>query len=131
MAHPSLERADMDGNNRMIIRQWGRWWWPSNRCPGSMTLDKTSNKLYFADEGKHSIDVVDLATFSIARVVRNVDPVGIAVDHNYIYWSDYFRVSVMRTNKLTGNGFARIATGLWGPEDIHVYEDGKPLPGEI
>ena len=95
---PRIESARMDGSERseLFIKQLVHPW-----C---LTIDKQTNKLYWADAHLNRIEMSDL-TGGNRRVLvdgRMADVRGLAVNGRYLYWLDRQQRLVERCNKKTG-----------------------------
>ncbi|CAG7828356.1 unnamed protein product [Allacma fusca] len=96
---PSIQRSFMSGYKiESIIKT-------EIRMPNGLTLDHAAKKLYWVDA---RLDKIERADFdgSNRRVIGKDKPkhaFAIAVFGDYIYWTDWVLLSVLRANKHTGD----------------------------
>ncbi|XP_022905754.2 low-density lipoprotein receptor-related protein 4 [Onthophagus taurus] len=114
---PKIERSEMDGTNRKSIITDSVFW------PNGLTLDYTSNRLYWAD-AKHNVIETALFDGSDRRKVISKGlphPFALTIFEDAIYWTDWHTKSISTANKATGAGFRTIHSDLHFPMDIHSY----------
>lgn len=115
--NPKIERAEMDGTNRMSIVTESVFW------PNGLTLDYTSNQLYWAD-AKHN--VIETAYFDGSNRKKVISkglphPFAITIFEDAIFWTDWHTKSISTANKATGAGLRTLHSQLHFPMDIHSY----------
>ncbi|KAB0798924.1 hypothetical protein PPYR_06804 [Photinus pyralis] len=114
---PKIEKAEMDGSNRKSIVTESVFW------PNGLTLDYTTNRLYWAD-AKHN--VIESAFFDGTDRKKIISkglphPFALTLFEDAIYWTDWHTKSISTANKATGAGFRTIHSNLHFPMDIHSY----------
>ena len=88
----------MDGHNIEAIVK------TNLRSPTGLTIDVTTEKLYWLDSKTHSIEFSDLNGNNRHSVVtHNVkNPFAIAVFEDKLYWTESVSKTVISVNKFTG-----------------------------
>lgn len=125
--NPKIERADMDGKNRILVIKWS---YHTYRFPNGLALDKEQNRLYFMDEYTKNIYFVSLGTGAESTLLTGSGyPMGTVIHGSYIYWTETQGRSgaVYRADKTSGRNVEKIVSGLNGPEDICVYDANDTL----
>ncbi|KAJ2950742.1 hypothetical protein O0L34_g9004 [Tuta absoluta] len=104
---PSIERALLDGTNRKkIVHQ-------DLGFPNGITIDYKERRLYWTDALKDRIDTSDLdGKHRVQLVPEAKNPFGMTQFQDYIYWTDWYKKSVMRADKRTGKNVTAIRTDL-------------------
>ena len=119
-----IERAEMDGSNRSPVADLGG----SLVDARGLTLDVAMNRLYFVSYHKYSLFYIDLssANHTVETLIQNYflfyGPFGIAVDDEYVYWTEYiFTGYVFRANKTSYDGdFEIVLHATYDPRGIAV-----------
>lgn len=114
---PKIERAEMDGSNRRSIVNESVFW------PNGLTIDYTSNRIYWAD-AKHNVIETSLLDGSDRRKVISKGlphPFALTIFEDAIYWTDWHTKSISTANKATGTGLKAIHSNLHFPMDIHSF----------
>ncbi|KAG5887972.1 hypothetical protein JTB14_035046 [Gonioctena quinquepunctata] len=114
---PKIERSEMDGSNRKSIIIESVFW------PNGLTLDYTSNQLYWAD-AKHNVIETSMFDGSNRRKVISKGlphPFALTIFEDAIFWTDWHTKSISTANKATGAGLRTIHSQLHFPMDIHSY----------
>ncbi|XP_054913786.1 low-density lipoprotein receptor-related protein 2 isoform X1 [Poeciliopsis prolifica] len=95
-----LERAFMDGSNRveLIKSRLG--------TPTAITLDIITKRVYWADS---HFDTVETVTYSgldrkivLNGATQSPHPFGMAVFENHVFFTDWTKMGVIRTNRFNG-----------------------------
>ncbi|XP_016375775.1 low-density lipoprotein receptor-related protein 1B-like [Sinocyclocheilus rhinocerous] len=96
--HPSIMRSTLAGNNMKIIISTDVF------TPNGLTIDHKAEKLYFSDGSLGKIERCEYDGSHRHVIVRSGPGTffGLAIHGNYIFWSDWTRRAVLRTNKFTG-----------------------------
>ena len=124
-ANPKIEQAEMDGSARRTIVT------ENLACPNGLTIDKATNRLFWADAKLDKIEVSDLNGGNrqlIMSSVADIHPYGLAVDHDMLYWTDWNAKSISYYNLSSGNNDTLI-DGLQQPMDIHVFDPALIFSG--
>ncbi|XP_057307796.1 low-density lipoprotein receptor-related protein 4-like isoform X3 [Hydractinia symbiolongicarpus] len=131
-----LMRINTDGSGYIRLR--GR-----KRNITAIAIDKIENRVYWCENDQYSIASTDLnfnnfkvviqktillnGVFYIQRNVGNViDPYGIAIFGDKIFWTDTYRRAIFAADKHSGGNVRYVTGGLDHPRRIHVYND-KPV----
>ncbi|XP_056127208.1 low-density lipoprotein receptor-related protein 1B isoform X1 [Rhinichthys klamathensis goyatoka] len=95
---PSIMRSTLAGNNMKVIISTDVF------TPNGLTIDHNSEKLYFSDGSLGKIERCEYDGSHRHVIVRSGPGTffGLAIHGNYIFWSDWTRRAVLRTNKFTG-----------------------------
>ena len=122
---PKIENAGMDGSSRQTIVTGSLGW------PNGLTIDQTTNLLYWADAKLDKIEVSNLNGGN-RRVIMssstNIFPFGLTVYKGVLYWTDWKDRSISRYDISTGK-MDLIINGLRKPMDIHLYDSSVQVSG--
>ncbi|KAJ8982651.1 hypothetical protein NQ317_019052 [Molorchus minor] len=115
--NPKIERSEMDGRNRMNIITESVFW------PNGLTIDYTTNQLYWADAKHNVIETSRLDGSGRKKVLSKglPHPFALTIFEDAIFWTDWHTRSISTANKATGAGFRTIHSQLYFPMDIHSY----------
>lgn len=96
--NPRIERASLDGSDRLIIINSSLGW------PNGLALDFKEKKLYWCDAKLDKIEIANFDGSSRRELVSDQLPhiFGFTLLDDFIYWTDWQRRSVERVNKITG-----------------------------
>uniref|UniRef100_A0A669BG50 LDL receptor related protein 1B n=1 Tax=Oreochromis niloticus TaxID=8128 RepID=A0A669BG50_ORENI len=95
---PSIMRSTLTGKNiRIVISS-------DILTPNGLTIDHKAEKLYFSDGTLGKIERCDYDGSSRYVIIKSGPGnfYGLAIYADFIYWSDWARRSVLRSNKYTG-----------------------------
>lgn len=95
---PLIEVAGMDGSNRTVLVS------THLHFPNGLAIDYAGNRLYFVDSGTKTMESINLDG-SVRRVVIDeglVNPFGIDVYDQKVYWTDMKTQNVESANKNNG-----------------------------
>ena len=126
-----IERAELDGSNRRVIAELGVIWYGATIDAIGLTLDIDTNRLYFVSYHLYSLLYIDLSSTQLhLRQVQTLiqqfwyfyGPFGIAVDDQYVYWTEYIAFGyVFRTSKNIHDGDVEVVVqGTYHPQGIAV-----------
>ncbi|KAM9485972.1 low-density lipoprotein receptor-related protein 1B [Clarias gariepinus] len=95
---PSIMRSTLAGNNIKVVISIDVF------TPNGLTIDNKAEKLYFSDGSLGKIEHCEYDGSNRHVIVRSESGMffGLAIHGNYIFWSDWARRAVLRTNKFTG-----------------------------
>uniref|UniRef100_A0A8C4MYX3 LDL receptor related protein 1B n=1 Tax=Equus asinus asinus TaxID=83772 RepID=A0A8C4MYX3_EQUAS len=96
--HPSIMRATLTGKNAQMVVS------TDILTPNGLTIDHRAEKLYFSDGSLGKIERCEYDG-SQRHVIVKSGPgtfLSLAVYDNYIFWSDWGRRAILRSNKYTG-----------------------------
>ncbi|XP_053482709.1 low-density lipoprotein receptor-related protein 1B [Ictalurus furcatus] len=95
---PSIIRSTLAGNNIKVVISVDVF------TPNGLTIDNKAEKLYFSDGSLGKIERCEYDGSNRHVIVRSGSGMffGLAIHGNYIFWSDWARRAVLRTNKFTG-----------------------------
>ena len=85
-ATPKIEQAGMDGSARRAIVTGNLGW------PNGLTIDQTTNRLFWADAKLDKIEVSDLNGENRKLILSSVADIhlyGLAVYRTMLYWTDW------------------------------------------
>ncbi|XP_033324031.1 low-density lipoprotein receptor-related protein 6 [Megalopta genalis] len=116
----SIERSFLDGTNREIIL------FNIGRANG-LTIDHSTEKLYYADLHTPAIDSFDLRTRKKEAIItQHIGyPFSITQYQDYIYWTDWNTGDIEKANKTTGAGRVKIHNKLESVTDLLVFHASK------
>ena len=124
-SNPKIEQAAMDGSSRRSIVTGNLAW------PNGLTIEQSTNRLYWADAKLDTIEVSDLNGGNRRVVLSSAadfHPFGLTVYQGMLYWTDWNDKSVSRFDLSNGNRDL-IITGLQKPMDIHLYDASLAMAG--
>ena len=124
-SNPKIEKAAMDGSSRRTVVTGNLGW------PNGLTIDPSSNRLYWADAKLDKIEVSDLTGANRQLVVSSagdIHPFGLTLYQGMLYWTDWNNRSISRLDLSNGNK-KMIITGLKKPMDIHLYDSSVTVSG--
>lgn len=113
----------MDGSGRRSIVTGSLVW------PNGLTVDHTTNRLFWADAKLDTIEMSDLDGGNrqvILSSAADIHPFGLALYQNVLYWTDWDKQSILSLN-LTNSSQQVVVTGLLKPMDIHVFDSSFDL----
>ncbi|KAJ3607378.1 hypothetical protein NHX12_024429, partial [Muraenolepis orangiensis] len=118
---PYVGRAGMDGSSAGAIITAKLAW------PSGLTVDYTTNKIFFADAHLNFLD--DLDNFADMDGQNRHRAVGGSLPHvfavtlfeDWLYWTDWNTHTVEKAHKYTGAGRTMMGNNTHRPYDIHVY----------
>ncbi|CAG9563555.1 unnamed protein product [Danaus chrysippus] len=117
---PNIERAALDGSQRRIIVNHDLGF------PNGITIDYKDRRLYWTDALKDRIDTSDLnGQHRVQLIPEAKNPFGMTQFNNYIYWTDWYKKSVMRADKRTGKNVTAIRTDLEMVMEIKAVSSEK------
>ncbi|MGH0167617.1 UNVERIFIED_CONTAM: hypothetical protein FKN15_053320 [Acipenser sinensis] len=116
---PKIERAALDGTERELLffRGLGK--------PIALAIDNEMGKLFWVDSDLRRIESSDLAGAN--RIVIEdsniLQPVGLTVFGNYLYWIDKQQQMIERIDKTTREGRTKIQARIASLSDIHAVSE--------
>ena len=122
--NPKIEQAAMDGTSRRVIVN------QNLGAPNGLTMDHSSNRLYWIDAKLDRIEELDLNNRNrrvTLSFTTDVSPFGLAMNQDWLYWSDWKTKTISRVSTSRGKKEV-IAYGLKLPMDLFVY-DAASSPG--
>nr|XP_015214112.1 PREDICTED: low-density lipoprotein receptor-related protein 1B isoform X3 [Lepisosteus oculatus] len=96
--HPSIIRSTLSGNNMQVIVS------TDILTPNGLTIDHKAEKLYFSDGSLGKIERCEYDGSQRYVIVKSGPGTffGLAIYGDFIFWSDWVRRAVLRSNKYTG-----------------------------
>lgn len=109
----------MDGSNRSIIINTKIYW------PNGLTLDTTTNRIYFADS---KLDFIDFCNYDgtgrqnvLAGSHYLLHPHSLTIFEDTLYWTDRQLNRVLSAHKFKGNNQTVVSHLISQPLSIHVH----------
>ena len=124
-SNPKIEKAAMDGSSRRSVITGNLGW------PNGLTIDRSTNRLYWADAKLDKIEVSDLTGANRQLLVSSavdIHPFGLTLYQRMLYWTDWNNRSISRLDLSNGNK-EMVITGLKKPMDIHLYDSTVTISG--
>ena len=126
-----IERAELDGSNRRKVTELGVTWYGATIDAKGLTLDVDNNRLYFVSYHLYSLLYIDLSSTQLRlRPVHTLiqqfwyfyGPFGIAVDDQYVYWTEYIVYGYVfrRSKNLHDDDVEVVISGTYEPKGIAV-----------
>lgn len=126
-SNAKIEQSAMDGSSRRSIVSGNLG------LPNGLTIDQTTNLLYWADAKLDKIEVSDLNGGN-RRVVfsstTDIHPFGLILYQQTLYWTDWNTNSISRFN-LTSRKEGIVVTGIRKPTGVHLHDGTVPSPGTL
>ena len=122
---PKIEQAAMDGSSRRSVVRGSLGW------PNGLTIDQSTNRLYWADAKLDKIEFSDLNGGNRQLVLSsaaNIHPFGLTFYQGMLYWTYWISRSIARLDLRNGNRKV-IITGLKKPMDIHLFDASVTISG--
>ncbi|XP_053950646.1 low-density lipoprotein receptor-related protein 4 [Anastrepha ludens] len=118
--HAMIERADMDGNERIIIADTNLKW------PNGLAIDYDQQKLYFVDGGTKTLESMDFDGGRRKVILGNLGhPFGLDISENRVFWTDWDNKSAFSADKLTGQNITTIIANTSDLMDIRVFHRSR------
>ena len=124
-SNPKIEQAAMDGSSRRSVITGNLGW------PNGLTIDRSTNCLYWADAKLDRIEVSDLMGANRRLIVSSaadIFPFGLTLYQGMLYWTDWNNQSISRLDLSNGHK-EMVITGLKKPMDIHLYDSSVTISG--
>ncbi|XP_036394518.1 low-density lipoprotein receptor-related protein 2 [Megalops cyprinoides] len=112
-----IGRVGMDGTNATAIITTKLEW------PNALTIDYTTNKIFFADSHLSFLDYADMDGKNRHRAIAGSlpHPFAVTLFEDWVFWTDWNTHTVERAHKFTGEGRVTMGNNTHRPYDIHVY----------
>uniref|UniRef100_A0A7M4EHT3 Low-density lipoprotein receptor-related protein 1B n=1 Tax=Crocodylus porosus TaxID=8502 RepID=A0A7M4EHT3_CROPO len=96
--NPSIMRSTLSGKNAQVIIS------TDILTPNGLTIDHRAEKLYFSDGSLGKIERCEYDGSQRYVIVKSGPGtfLSLAVHDNYIFWTDWVRRAILRSNKYTG-----------------------------
>uniref|UniRef100_A0AC34R6H9 EGF-like domain-containing protein n=1 Tax=Panagrolaimus sp. JU765 TaxID=591449 RepID=A0AC34R6H9_9BILA len=121
-SHGKIERAGMDGNNRIEILSGKDIMWPNG-----IALDIYDQRVYWADAKTKTISSCDYWGQNVRTVLHShkylKHPFSLTVFEERIYWTDWDNEGIMSVNKFNGQEFKPVMDGVSGPMTVRIYHE--------
>jgi len=121
-ARARIERAGMDGKNRIEILSGN-----SIRWPNGLAVDILDKRIYWADAKIKTISSSDYYGREIRTVLHSNEylrhPFSLTVFEERLYWSDWDKEGVLTVNKFRGDDVKVMISGVSGPMTVRVYHE--------
>ncbi|XP_066141061.1 low-density lipoprotein receptor-related protein 6 isoform X1 [Euwallacea fornicatus] len=116
-----IKKAAMNGSKqRDLITTIGK--------ATALTLDYDRRRLYWIETGPAAIWSADLDGNDLKSIVndRNINPVGLALYKDFIYWSDEKTAEIYQALKYDGSQLRKVTDLSENITDLLVYHSTKP-----
>nr|XP_046225254.1 LOW QUALITY PROTEIN: low-density lipoprotein receptor-related protein 2 [Oncorhynchus gorbuscha] len=112
-----IGRVGMDGTNATALITTKLEW------PSALTIDYTTNKIFFADSHLNFLDFADMDGENRHRAIAGSlpHPFAVTLFEDWVYWTDWNTHTVEKAHKYTGTGRVVMGNNTHRPNDIHVY----------
>ena len=117
-----IEKADMEGQNRSIVIDSGIYY------PNGLALDLTRNWLYWIDWNYEKLEVYEFPTNTRREIISSYEqafldfPFGLALHHNYLFWTERHFKGIYRADRETGGNVVKVLSTQSPPYLIHAYD---------
>ncbi|XP_069472259.1 low-density lipoprotein receptor-related protein 2 isoform X2 [Ambystoma mexicanum] len=116
---PKLERAFMDGTNRHDVIKTKLGW------PAGITLDIVAKRVYWADSRYDYIETATYDGLQRKTVVHGGSliphPFGISLFEDSVFFTDWTKLAVMKSNKFTETNPRAVFTSTLRPYGLTIY----------
>ncbi|XP_077997838.1 low-density lipoprotein receptor-related protein 2-like [Glandiceps talaboti] len=118
VSYAHIGRVGMDGTNQSVVIQDDKVGWPNG-----LTIDFTTDRLYWADAHFDYIAFADLDGNNRHEVTgfEIAHPFALTLFEDSIYWTDWNNMNLNKANKFNGEDRHVMQTTIHRPMDIHVY----------
>ncbi|OWF40727.1 low-density lipoprotein receptor-related protein 4-like isoform X2 [Mizuhopecten yessoensis] len=115
--NPKIERADMDGQNRVTVVKDRLGW------PNGLVIDRPTARLIWADARMEVIESTDLHGQNRRVLVSKINhPYGLTVSGNHLYWTDWLKMAIFQADKDSGQNQTIRRRNMSGLMDIHAVQ---------
>uniref|UniRef100_A0A8C7KAC0 Low density lipoprotein receptor-related protein 6 n=2 Tax=Oncorhynchus kisutch TaxID=8019 RepID=A0A8C7KAC0_ONCKI len=116
---PKIERAALDGTEREVL------FFSGLGKPVALAIDNEVGKLFWVDSDLRRIESSDLsgANRIVIEDSNILQPVGLTVFGNHLYWIDRQQQMIERIHKTTREGRTKIQARIASLSDIHAVYD--------
>ncbi|XP_072048536.1 low-density lipoprotein receptor-related protein 5-like [Amphiura filiformis] len=98
--HSKIERAKLDGSERYVFVD------TELIRPSGLALDFEAQRLYWCDAGMDRVETVDFTGGNRKNLfegyIFNMNSFDLAISGNYIYWTDWAYLNILRMDKYAG-----------------------------
>ncbi|XP_062373779.1 low-density lipoprotein receptor-related protein 6 isoform X2 [Sardina pilchardus] len=116
---PKIERAALDGTEREVL------FFSGLVKPAALAIDNEAGKLFWVDSELRRIESSDLSGAN--RIVIEdssiLQPVGLTVFGDHLYWIDRQQQMIERIDKTTREGRTKIQARIAALSDIHAVQE--------
>ena len=130
---PKIERAEMDGSNRLVIVRRDIHW------PNGLTIDYSARKIYWTDakllhikmsnyDGSQSVNIIESPI-----QCRLGHPFALTLYKRNVYWTDWKTRAIYSTNKNSRLPCLNVLSAAYSPMDIRAFHPKRqtPRPGKF
>uniref|UniRef100_A0A673HZJ4 EGF-like domain-containing protein n=1 Tax=Sinocyclocheilus rhinocerous TaxID=307959 RepID=A0A673HZJ4_9TELE len=116
---PKIERAALDGTEREVL------FFSNLGKPVALAVDNELGKLFWVDMDLRRIESSDLsgANRIVIEDSNILQPVGLTVFGNFLYWIDRQQQMIERIDKITREGRTKIQARIASLSDIHAVHE--------
>ncbi|XP_051546501.1 low-density lipoprotein receptor-related protein 6-like isoform X1 [Myxocyprinus asiaticus] len=116
---PKIERAALDGTEREVL------FFSGLGKPVALAVDNELGKLFWVDMDLRRIESSDLsgANRIVIEDSNILQPVGLTVFGNHLYWIDRQQQMIERIDKITREGRTKIQARIASLSDIHAVHE--------
>ncbi|CAD5215557.1 unnamed protein product [Bursaphelenchus xylophilus] len=120
--HARIERAGMNGEDRMEVLTGSTVRWPNG-----LALDILEQRIYWADAKVKMISSSDYYGKNVRTVLHSHThlrhPFSLTVFEERLYWTDWDQEGVLTVNKFRGDDVTTLLKGVAGPMTVRVYHE--------
>ncbi|XP_031572412.1 low-density lipoprotein receptor-related protein 6-like isoform X2 [Actinia tenebrosa] len=126
-ANPKIERASLDGQSRIALITVNIIY------PNEITIDYSTNQIYWADGKFGWLQTADLDgksrdTIYVQEEPNVLEPFGVSILGDTIYWTDWMSKGIHKINKKTKKLEGNIYNVGLEPVGVTVYDSSRQLP---
>ncbi|KAF7229497.1 low-density lipoprotein receptor-related protein 6 [Nothobranchius furzeri] len=116
---PKIERAALDGTEREVL------FFSGLGKPVALAIDNALGKLFWVDSDLRRIESSDLSGANRIVIADSniLQPVGLTVFGNHLYWIDKQQQMIERIDKTTREGRTKVQARVAYLSDIHAVHD--------
>ena len=122
-----IVRAEMDGSHITPLVRFSAW---STQGPSALAIDVDENLLYWVGGRDTSLQYIDLR-YPQSEIVYHIsfsnylhNPLGLALDANYFYWTDDLLGNVIRASRNPDQQTVELIPYQYTPRGVNIYNPG-------
>lgn len=125
-SRPKIERSSLSGTARIDLIT------DNIKTPGEITIDYSTNHIYWVDDFYDWLQTADLDGHSRLTIFKQdrIQPFGISVLHDQLYWTEWRSHGIHVTNKKTKKYVGSVYRVGTLPMGVTVYDKSRQPSGK-
>lgn len=119
-----IVRAEMDGSHVTPLVKFSPW---STQGPSALAIDVDDNLLFWVSDRDPSLQYIDLR-YPNSEIVYHIafsnylhNPMGLALDAHYFYWTDGLLGNVIRASRSSDQTVDELIPFQYTPRGVDIY----------